>query len=261
MDVSSRGGCAESSGSGLLGMNVIYMGGFKNSQSTAESAHLVIWENHPALQSITNSTIKSPDLLLYEDCDMKKWRIGLENAQVQNFVRNLFETPPNLMTPRTFAHSVVQSLYKTNVNITLRGERWMMNHNTNAVLENTKGSALGPILVEVCYCGCDPSSQPVVLIGKGIVFNSGCFCLKTYEEMKHMQGDLAGVCDFQRFCKIGTTLNFIGLTTLGENIPEGKAGKSMDIVKSSSGNSILEDLRDFRGSLMIADAYCFILQS
>lgn len=91
--------------------------------------------------------------------------------------------------------------------------------------------------------GCDPSSQPVVLIGKGIVFNSGCFCLKTCEEMKHMQGDLAGVCDFQRFCKIGTTLNFIRLQTLGENMP-GAVGKSMDIVKSSSGNSILEDPRD-----------------
>lgn len=49
VDVSSRGGCAES-----LGMNVIYMGGFKNSQSTAEGAHLVVWENHH-LPSITNS--------------------------------------------------------------------------------------------------------------------------------------------------------------------------------------------------------------
>lgn len=48
-----------------------------------------------------------------------------------------------------------------------------------------------------------------------------------------MQGDLAGGHDFQSFCKIGTTLNFIRLPTLGENIPEGKAGKSMDIVKPS----------------------------
>lgn len=87
---------------------------------------------------------------------MMKLRIGLENAQMQNFVRNLFETPPNLMTPRKFAYSVVQSLCKTNFNVTLRGERWMMNHNMNAVLENTKGSALGHILVEVCYSGVIP---------------------------------------------------------------------------------------------------------
>lgn len=87
---------------------------------------------------------------------MKKWRIGLENAQAQIFVRNLFETPPNLMTSPKFAHSVV-NICKTNVNVTLRGERCIMNH--NAVLENTKGSALGPILVEVCYYGCDHSSQ------------------------------------------------------------------------------------------------------
>lgn len=127
--------------------------------------------------------MKSPGLLLYEDCDMMKLRIGLQNAQMQNFVRNLFETPPNLMTPRKFAYSVVQSLCKTNVNVTLRGERWMMNYNMNAALENTKGSALGPILVDVCNYGCDPSSQPVVLIGKGIVFNLGCFCLKTCEEI------------------------------------------------------------------------------
>lgn len=189
---------------------------------------------------------------------MMKMRIGLENAQTQNFVRNLFESPPNWMTPRKFAHSVVQPLCKTNVNVTLREERWMMNHNTNAVLENTKDSALGPILVEVCYYGCDPSSQPVVLIGKGIVFNSGCFCLKTCEEMKHMQGDLTG---FQSFCKIGTTLELYRATDTYREHAGGKAGKFMDVVKSSSGNSILEDPRDFRGSLMIADAYSFILYS
>lgn len=89
----------------------------------------------------------------------KKGWIGLENAQAQNFVRNLFEIPLNLMTPRKFAHSVVQSLRKTYVNVTLREERWMMNYNMNAVLENTKGSALGPFLVEVCYYGCDSSSS------------------------------------------------------------------------------------------------------
>lgn len=243
-----------------LDMNKIYVEGFDDPESAAEGAHLAVWENHHLI-SITKRTVKSPDLLLYGDCDMKKWRIGLEKAQAQNFARNLMETPPNLMTPRTFAHSVVQSLCKTNVNVTLRGERWMKDHNMNAFLENTKGSALGPILVELSYFGCDPTSQPVILIGKGMTFNAGGLCLKTCAEMKHMRGDLAGaasvVATFKAIARLGLPLNVIGLLTLGENMPGGTAGKPMDIVKSSSGKSILVAPRDFGGSLMLADAICY----
>uniref|UniRef100_A0A1B6EK62 Cytosol aminopeptidase n=1 Tax=Cuerna arida TaxID=1464854 RepID=A0A1B6EK62_9HEMI len=252
-------------GAGILKLqamkvNKIYVEGFDDPESAAEGAHLAVWENHHLLPN-TKRKVKMPDLILYGDCDMKKWRIGLEKAEAQNFARKLMETPANMMTPRALAYTIVQTLCKTNVNVTLRSERWLQENNMNAFLENTKGSPQSPILVQLNYNGCDPGIPPVVLIGKGLTFNSGGLCLKTCKEMLHMRGDMAGaaviVAAFKAMAALGLPINVVGLLAIGENMPGGTAGRPKDIVKSLSGKSILVSPRDFSGTLMLADTLCF----
>lgn len=245
-----------------LRVNKIYVEGFEDPESAAEGAHLAVWQNYniSPTRSETRKT-KMPDLVLYGDCDMKKWRIGLEKAEAQNFARKLIEIPANLMSPRALAYTVVQALGTTSVNITMRGEHWLKENNMNAFIENTKGSPHPPILVEMTYNGCDPRIPPVVLIGKGLTFNSGGLCLKTCEEMKHMRGDMAGaavvVATIKAMANLGLPINVMGLLTIGENMPGGTAGKPKDIVKSSSGKSVLVAPRDFNGTLMLADTICY----
>lgn len=243
-----------------LNANKIYVESFDDPESAAEGACLAVWENHHLLPN-SKRKVKVPDLLLYGDCDMKKWRIGVEKAEAQNFARKLMETPANLMSPRALSYSVVQTLMKSNVNVTLRGERWLKDHNMNAFLENTRGSPQAAVLLELNYMGCEPDTPPVVLIGKGLTFNAGGLCWKTCPQMRNMRGDMAGAAAvtgaFKAIASLGIPLNVVGLLCLGENTPGGTAGRPKDIVKSASGKSILVSPRDFGGNLMLADAICY----
>lgn len=241
-------------------INKIFVESFEDPESAAEGAFLSLWE-YQSLKSPDKRAIKIPDVLMYGDCDWKKWRIGVEKAEAQNYARKLMETPANLLTPKSFAYNVVQSLCKTSVNVTLRGETWLKEHNMNALLANTRGSPQPSFLLEMAYNGCDPAIPPIVLIGKGLTFNSGGLCIKTCQEMKHMRGDMAGaavvVAAFKALANLGLPVNVVGLIPLGENMPGGTAARPRDIVKSTSGKTILISPRDFNGSLMLADTLCY----
>lgn len=241
-------------------INKIFVESFEDPESAAEGAFLSLWE-YQSLKSPDKRAIKIPDVLMYGDCDWKKWRIGVEKAEAQNYARKLMETPANLLTPKSFAYNVVQSLCKTSVNVTLRGETWLKEHNMNALLANTRGSPQPSFLLEMAYNGCDPAIPPIVLIGKGLTFNSGGLCIKTCQEMKHMRGDMAGaavvVAAFKALANLGLPVNVVGLIPLGENMPGGTAARPRDIVKSTSGKTILVSPRDFNGSLMLADTLCY----
>ncbi|XP_046674590.1 cytosol aminopeptidase-like [Homalodisca vitripennis] len=238
----------------------IYVEGFDDPESAAEGATLALWANQQ-LRDPARRKIKIPDLIMYGDCDWKKWRIGLEKGEAQNFARKLMEAPANIMTPRTFAYTIVQALCKTSLNVTLRGANWLKEHNMNAFLSNTQGSPQPPFLMEIDYNGCDPAIPPIVLIGKGLTFNSGGLCIKTCEGMKHMRGDMAGAAvvaaTFRAVANLGLPINVRGLMPLGENMPGGSAARPRDIVKSTSGKSILIAGQDFDGNLLLTDTLCY----
>lgn len=241
----------------------IFLEGFEDAETAAEAAYLSLWENQN-LRSPTRREVPVPDVNLYMDCDYRKWRIGVEKAEAQNFARKLMEMPANLLTPRAFAYTVVQTLCKTTVNVTLRGAEWLREHNMNALLANTRGSPQPSFLMEMSYYGCDPAVPPIVLIGKGLTFNSGGLCIKSCDEMRNMRGDMAGaavvVSAFKALANLGLPINVRGLIPLGENMPGGSAARPRDIVKSRSGKSILISPRDFNGALMLADTLCYSQQ-
>lgn len=238
----------------------IYVEGFDDPEAAAEGATLALWANQQ-LVTPKKRHVKVPDLFMYQNCDFKKWRIGLEKAEAQNFARRLMETPANLMTPRALAYEVVSSLCKTSVNVTLRGENWLKENNMTAFISNTKGSPQPPFLLEMEYNGCDPAIPPVVLIGKGLTFNSGGLALKTCEDMKYMRGDMAGaavvISTFKALANLGLPINVKGLIPLGENMPGGSAARPRDIVKTTSGKTILVNSEDFDGNLLLADTLCY----
>jgi len=238
----------------------VYVEGFDDPESAAEGASLALWANQN-LKNPARRNVKVPDIVMYGECDWKKWRIGLEKAEAQNFARRLMEAPANLMTPRTFAQSVVQSLCKSSINVTLRGESWLKENNMNAFLSNSKGSPQSPYLLEMDYNGCDPGIPPIILVGKGMTFNSGGLCIKTCEGMKYMRGDMVGaatvVATFKALANLGLPVNVRGLLPLAENMPGGTAARPRDIVTSTSGKSILIAGQDFDGNLLLADTLCY----
>ncbi|CAB0018973.1 unnamed protein product [Nesidiocoris tenuis] len=242
-----------------LDVNKLYIESFGNTEAAAEGAALSLWL-YQDLKS-KNQKIRIPHLGLYDDCDWTGWQIGLEKAAAQNLSRQMMETPSNLLTPTGFALSAVESLTPVGVSVDVKVEEWAKENRMNAFLAVAKGSLESPLFLELSYNGCDPCQPPVVLIGKGITFDSGGLCLKSNKDMVHMRGDMGGaaciLATIRAVASLKLPLNVRGLTSSRENMPGASATKPGDIVRAMNDKSILIGNTDFEGPLVLADALSY----
>ncbi|XP_033252033.1 cytosol aminopeptidase-like [Drosophila miranda] len=117
-------------------------------------------------------------LELYDSPDSDAWMRGLFKAESQNLARRLADTPANQMTPTIFAQSTVDALCACGVSVEVRSMDWIESKILNSFLMVAKGSCEPPIILEIAYCGTAPEDKPILLLGKGITFNSGGLCLR-----------------------------------------------------------------------------------
>ena len=126
------------------------------------------------------------------------------------------------------------------------------------VLGVSQGSANPPRFLILQYFGNTKSEKPVVLVGKGVTFDSGGISLKPGLGMEDMKMDMCGaaavVGAFEAVSKLQYKINLIGLIPLVENMPSGTAMKPGDIITSYSGITIEVDNTDAEGRLILADA-------
>jgi len=111
------------------------------------------------------------------------------------------------------------------------------------------------------YCGAKRGESPIVLIGKGLTFDSGGISIKPSENMEEMKSDMAGgaavMGAIMAASELGLPLNVIGLVPATENLPGGCALKPGDILKSLSGQTIEVVNTDAEGRLILADALTY----
>lgn len=232
---------------------------FGHAESSAEGASLGVW----LFQELRNRQPKKvvPKLELYGDCDYTGWQIGLQKAAAQNLCRQLCETPANLLTPIGFAQNSVDVLCKAGVNVEVKVRNWAKMSEMEGFLAAAKGSCEPPIFLEISYFGCEPDIAPIVLVGKGVTFDSGGLCLKTCEELKHMRGDMAGagvvVAAIRAASALQLPLNLRGLVPLSENLPGTCALRPGDVIRSRNGKTIKITNTDFDGRLCLADALAY----
>jgi leucyl aminopeptidase len=126
------------------------------------------------------------------------------------------------------------------------------------ILAVGKGSHNPPKFLILQYFGSNKSEKPVVLVGKGVTFDSGGLSLKPAQGMDAMKMDMGGaaavVGTFEAAAKLKLKTNLIGLIPAVENMPSGHAFKPGDVIKSYSGKTIEVDNTDAEGRLILADA-------
>ena len=238
-----------------LNMQRIFLEDFGHAESSAEGASLGIWR----YQELKNAKkqIHMPHLVLWKSCDYSGWHIGLEKGAAQNLARQFTETPGNLMTPTSFAQYTVDILCKSGINVEVKVRAWAETQKMGAFLSVAKGSCEPPIFLELSYYGASYDERPVVLIGKGVTFDSGGLCLKTPEYMAKMKGDMAGaacvVATIRAVAHLQLPINVRALIPLCENMPGCLAYKPGDIVTAMNGKNILIENTDCEGRLMLAD--------
>lgn len=237
----------------------VFVESFGHSESAAEGSALGVWLYQEKKNKKHQLVI--PQLELYDDCDWTGWQIGLQKAAAQNLSRQLMDTPANLMTPTSFAQNAVEVLCKSGVNVEVKVRGWAETQKMFAFLAVAQGSCEPPIFLELSYYGSSRDERPVVLIGKGITYNSGGLCLKGCNKQRFMRGDMGGAACVLAACRavagLQLPINIRALIPLCENMPGCAAMRPGDIVKAMNGKSIKIESTDTAGRLCLADALVY----
>jgi leucyl aminopeptidase len=175
--------------------------------------------------------------------------------------RDLVNEPPNILSPVEFARRVKSNLAKAGVKVLVFGEPEMKKLGMGALLGVGQGSERESQLVVMQWSGGRKKDRPVAFVGKGVCFDSGGLSLKSGAGMMGMKGDMGGAA-----AVAGTMLslalrrahvNAVGVVGLVENMPDGKAQRPDDVVKSMSGQTIEVLNTDAEGRLVLADALTY----
>ncbi|XP_046685530.1 cytosol aminopeptidase-like [Homalodisca vitripennis] len=192
------------------------------------------------------------------------WCCGIVKAESQNLARRLSDTPANLMTPTIFAKNAAEALTSHGVEVIAHDANWAQDHKMGSFLSVTRGSVEPPVFLEMSYKGGKSGDKPILLVGKGITFDSGGISIKPAGSMSDMRADMGGaacvVATLQAAAKLKLPINIVGLTPLCENMPSGSATKPGDVVVAMNGKTIQVDNTDAEGRLVLADALCYAAQ-
>jgi len=148
-----------------------------------------------------------------------------------------------------------------NVNVVVRDEEWIREKKMGCFLGVSKGSNEPPKFVEIHYKGAGDDVEPLVLVGKGVTFDSGGISIKPSAGMAEMKADMTGaaavVSSVWGAAKLKLPINIVALTPLCENMPSGHATKPGDVLTAMNGTTVEVDNTDAEGRLILADALTY----
>src|SRR5437667_641182 len=186
-------------------------------------------------------------------------RIGDAVAAGYLFTRNLQMQPGNVCTP-TFLGEQARKLATTyQFGVTVLDLAQIKKEGMGALLAVAQGSAEEPRFIVLEYQG--GTGAPVVLIGKGVTFDSGGISIKPAANMEDMKFDKSGATavlgTFEVLGRLKPKINVVGLIPATENLPSGTAMKPGDVVKSHLGKTIEIINTDAEGRLILCDALSY----
>jgi len=176
--------------------------------------------------------------------------------------RTLGDLPANICTPKYLAEQA-KTLARDHddIKVSVLDESDMKKLGMGALLSVARGSREPARLVCLEYRGASKSSKPVVLVGKGVTFDSGGISIKPAQAMDEMKFDMCGAASvlgtFKACTELRLPLNVVGLIPTTENLPDGNASKPGDIVTSMSGQTIEVLNTDAEGRLILCDALTY----
>ena len=176
--------------------------------------------------------------------------------------KDLGNLPGNVCTPTYLAQQALALAKKhKSIKTTVLEEKDMKKLGMGSLLSVTQGSAEPAKLITLEYRGGDKKQKPIVLVGKGITFDSGGISLKPGAEMDEMKYDMCGAASvlgtIQAVAEMGLKLNVVGIIPSCDNMPSGTATKPGDIVTSMSGQTIEILNTDAEGRLVLCDALTY----
>jgi leucyl aminopeptidase len=235
-------------------------------QAMAEGSLLGLYQYTP-YKTVGREDLKEMEQLniIADEKDFFLIESAIKKAQIISravyFARDLISAPSNEMTPSIMAQKAREIARRKNVSCRILDKAKMKEMGMNALLAVASGSNEEPKFIILEYAGGKKSSAPIVLVGKGLTFDSGGISIKPADKMDEMKTDMSGGAAvmgvIMAAADLQLPLNITALIPSTENMPGGTACKPGDIIKSYSGKTIEVLNTDAEGRLILADALAY----
>ncbi|MBC7955714.1 MAG: leucyl aminopeptidase [Cytophagales bacterium] len=255
-------------GLGAKHVAVAFVGGELDEQhaeavvtAAAEATYLY---RHTKPSAAPDSTLAKLTLVC-DKAQAKAVQAGLVRGQAVSagvtLARELANRPGNHCTPSYVAEQARKLGKEHGLKVEVLDRKDVEKLGMGAFLAVTQGSHEPPRFIVARYNGAAKTQAPVVLVGKGITFDSGGISIKPAGEMDEMKFDMGGAASvlgtLRAVAELKPKLNLVVIVPTCENMPDGRAMKPGDVVTSMSGQTIEILNTDAEGRLILCDALTY----
>lgn len=188
-------------------------------------------------------------------------KTGEAIGEGMQLTKELGNLPPNIATPTYLAETAKKLAKEYKFDCTILEKKDMEKLGMNTLLSVSKGSYQPPKFIVLEHKGGRKADKPIVLVGKGITFDTGGISIKPSAEMDEMKYDMGGAGAMLGTMKtvgmLNIKLNIVMLVPTCENMPGGNATRPGDVVTSMSGQTVEILNTDAEGRLILCDALTY----
>ena len=181
-------------------------------------------------------------------------------AKAVNKTRDMINTPPADFYPKVMAKKAKKIAEDVELDIRVEGEKFLEENGMNAMLSVGRASVHESQLIHLTYKPQNPQAK-IVLVGKGLTYDSGGLSLKPADFMVTMKADKSGGCavlsTLWAIAKLELPFEVHGIVGAVENMIGGNAYKPDDVLKAKNGKTIEVRNTDAEGRLVLADCLCY----
>ncbi len=209
--------------------------------------------------------IKKIKIITEDTKDEKAAKTGVNNAKIvcsaMDFTKDLINEPAQNATPENISQIAKNLSNDLGLTFKMYNKKQLSEMNFNAFLAVGQGSEAEPKLIHLIYKPTKKAKKKVVLIGKGITFDSGGLNIKPANSMLTMKTDMSGCATvlgiIQAIAAHKPEIEVHALSALCENMPSGKSYKQGDVITAKNGKTIEVDNTDAEGRLTLADVLTY----
>ena len=185
---------------------------------------------------------------------------SLEIAKAVNKTRDMVNTTPEDFYPNIMAEEAKKIAKEAKLEFIIHGEKYLEKNGMNAMLSVGRASRHESKLIHLSYKPAN-AKKKVVLVGKGLTYDSGGLSLKPADFMTTMKSDKSGACAvlgiMSVISKLKLPIEIHGIVGAVENMIGGDAYKPDDVLKAKNGTTIEVKNTDAEGRLVLADCLCY----
>jgi len=236
-------------------------------QAVVEGTGLALYEFTSLKSEIDDKKNKIDEItiVISDQVKLKEAEAGLAAGKAivagTSLTRDLVNWPGNYATPTFLAQQAQKLAETTNLACQVFDEAAMLGLGMGGLLGVSEGSDQPARFIVLEHNANNPDLDTIVLVGKGVTFDSGGISIKPADDMDRMRSDMAGGAAVMgamlAVSMLALPLHVVALVPATENMPDGRALKPGDILKMMNGKTVEVINTDAEGRLILADALCF----